>query len=62
MQTRLTVPLLREERAALAQLAEQQRRDPRDQAAWLIRQSLVNLGLLPSAKPQTGGVNNERGQ
>lgn len=46
--TRITVTLKREERAALIQLAENERRDERAQAAWLIRQQLEKLGLLQS--------------
>ena len=49
MITRITINLEREERAALMQLAERERRDPRSQAAWLIRQQLEQLGLLPLA-------------
>ena len=46
MQTRLTVILQRDERAALAQLAERERRDPRAQAAVLIHEALKQLNLL----------------
>lgn len=45
--TRVTVSLNRSERAALQQLSEQQRREPRAQAAWIIRHYLEALGLLP---------------
>ncbi len=49
MDARITVSLLRAEKAALMQLAANERRDPRQQAALLIRQSLECLGLLPPA-------------
>lgn len=38
--------LERDEKQILLKLAEQQRRDPRDQAGYLIRQSLIKEGLL----------------
>lgn len=47
--TRITVILKREERAALMRLAQNERRDERAQAAWIIRQQLERLGLLPPA-------------
>jgi len=43
------IPLDVDERRALTKLAERERRDPRVQAAWIIRQYLEGLGLLPSA-------------
>jgi hypothetical protein len=43
------VTLHQEEVAALGALAEQERRDPRDQAAVLIRRGLEQRGLLPPA-------------
>jgi hypothetical protein len=43
---RITVTLQQDEIAALGALAEQERRDPRDQAAVLIRQGLEQQGLL----------------
>lgn len=45
------VPLNDQERLALVQLAERERRDPRAQAAVLIRQALEKLGLLSSPVP-----------
>lgn len=46
----LFVRLAPSERAALTDHAERERRDPRDQAALLIRAQLERLGLLnPSA-------------
>jgi hypothetical protein len=49
---RLAVTLEQEERDALLVLAQQERRDPRDQAAMLIRRELERMGLLPLA-PRT---------
>jgi len=43
---KLFVPLDGTERAALAKLAECERRDPRAQAAFLIREALERAGLL----------------
>ncbi len=43
---RMTVSLWPEERAALRELAMQERRDPRDQAAVIIREVLTRRGLL----------------
>jgi hypothetical protein len=39
------------EHTALMQLAQTERRDPRQQAALLIRQRLEQLGLLPAPTP-----------
>lgn len=44
--SRFTVNLWPEERAALRELALQERRDPRDQAAIIIREVLTRRGLL----------------
>lgn len=41
------------ERAALLNLAERERRDMRDQAALIIRQELIERGLLPADAPTT---------
>jgi len=49
---RFTVNLQTEEREALVALAQQERRDPRDQAAIIIRDVLRARGLLPG--PATG--------
>lgn len=46
---RMTVSLWPEERAALRELAMQERRDPRDQAAVIIREVLTRRGLLKDA-------------
>ena len=51
MMNRLMVPLLQDERQALLALADRERRDPRQQAAILIRQELERLGLVPSPQP-----------
>lgn len=37
-----------EERAALFQMAEHERREMRDQAAMIIREKLIERGLLPA--------------
>ena len=46
MNARITVSLMRSEKSALMQLAERERRDPRAQAAILIRRELERLGLI----------------
>ena len=56
---RLNVYIQQDERVALLHLAQNERRDPRDQAALLIRQRLEQLGLMqptppaPAPTPQT---------
>jgi len=40
------IPLTKEEREALAMLGQIERRDPRDQAALMLRQVLERQGLL----------------
>ena len=45
--TQFSVRLFREEREALVALAQEERRDPRDQAALIIRQELERRGMLP---------------
>ena len=57
--TRITVNLRDDERRGLLDLAKKERRDPRDQAAVLIRDRLHDLGILAngdqthkSAQPQ----------
>lgn len=47
------VPLDFSEREVIVKLAQTERRDPRQQAALLIRQRLETLGLLPATQPQT---------
>ena len=44
--TRITITLQSDETEALGVLAEQERRDPRAQAALLIRRELERFGLL----------------
>lgn len=51
MVRRIYVPLDASERQALARLGELERRDPRAQAAILIRQALESLGLLQPIQP-----------
>jgi hypothetical protein len=57
---RLNVYIQQAERAALLQLAQNERRDPRDQAALLIRQRLEQLGLLPAPNPPAKENRDER--
>jgi len=53
---RVTIYLDQQERDALSNLAQRERRDPRDQAALIIRHELQRAGLLPAdtstAQPQ----------
>lgn len=44
---RLTITLHPKERDALQRLAMRERRNPQDQAAFMLRRDLVTLGLLP---------------
>jgi len=50
----LRVNLLPEERAALDRLAWRERRDPRAQAALIIRRALESAGLLVSVAQPVG--------
>jgi hypothetical protein len=52
---RIFVPLSRAEGVALLHLAEKERRDPRQQAAVIIRSALEKAGLLepPAPDPPT---------
>ena len=43
---RFSTPLTVSERAALFKLARHERRDPRDQAALIVRRELERLGLI----------------
>ena len=43
---RFTIRLDEDERAALVELARTERRDPRDQAALLVRDELTRRGIL----------------
>ncbi len=45
---RISVPLEQSEITALVRLARDERRHPREQAAWLIRDGLQRAGLLPA--------------
>lgn len=56
---KIYVPLNEIERTALTQLARQEKRDPRAQGAWLIRQSLKKLGLLPPQKSTNQQITGE---
>lgn len=63
MATRLQVILDAAERSALIELAQRERRNPRDQAALLIRHELQKRGLLPGdakAGDPGRGVSNGR--
>jgi hypothetical protein len=44
--TRITIFLLEDERRALLELSEEQKRPPKEQAAWLLREQLKALGAL----------------
>lgn len=62
---RITVSLQQDERSALQALAQRERRDPRAQAALLLRETLIARGLLPTETetPQTdlaGGAHDGR--
>lgn len=46
--TRVTITLSEEERNALIALGQRERRDPRDQAALIIRHELERFGMLPT--------------
>ena len=63
---RVTVTLDSDEKVALLALAQDQRRDPRAQAALLIRQGLERSGLLcddkhPSEAPGGGFAKPDQG-
>jgi len=47
----ITITLYADERSALVRLAEIERRDPRAQAALIIRNELRRSGLLPASEP-----------
>jgi hypothetical protein len=48
---KVTIYLDQQERDALSNLAQRERRDPRDQAALIIRRELERAGLLPTDTP-----------
>jgi hypothetical protein len=52
--TRITVTLLDNERRALQVLSEREMRNPRDQAALLIRRALEDAGYLKAEHPRSG--------
>jgi len=59
---RITVTLGPDETEALRALAEEERRDPRAQAALLIRRGLERVGLLPpSSGVRTGEASDRHG-
>ena len=51
--TRIVVPLSRDEAVALVKLAEAEFRHPREQARMMLSAELKRQGLLPGAKPAT---------
>jgi len=53
---RVMVTLYQDEREALITLAQQERRDPRQQAALCIRHELERRGLLPADAEREAGV------
>lgn len=55
MMTRITVNLQASERSALLALAEIEKRNPRAQAALIIRTELERRGLLSPEMPPTNG-------
>ena len=60
---RVTITLQGYERDALVLLAERERRDPRDQAAMLIRLALMQAELLPAeAQFQSADQQRKEGQ
>lgn len=48
---RITISLFENERDALYELAQIERRDTRQQAALLVREALEQRGLLPGERP-----------
>jgi hypothetical protein len=48
---RMMIPLEIDEKQAIISLADKEKRDPRQQAALLIRRQLEKMGLLPAAAP-----------
>lgn len=54
------LPLSSDERAALVKFAQRERRDPRAQAAILIRLELERLGLLDPPVPTKLEVRDDR--
>jgi hypothetical protein len=56
----VTVKLKNEEKDALQQLAERERRDPRDQAALIVVRELERAGLLATKANTAGSGSNDR--
>lgn len=46
---RITIPLSDKEREALAQMATEALRDPRDQIKWILREEAERRGIWPPA-------------
>lgn len=60
---RFTIRLQTDEKDAIWRLAQEERRDPRDQAALIIRQELERRGLLlPGQDAEAVGVNDDHAQ
>lgn len=57
MTVRIIVPLGREEKSALMKLAEIEKRDERQQAAYLIKEALIRLGLLQTIPTKQESIN-----
>lgn len=55
--TRITISMTQRERGALMKLARSELREPRDQARYIIRRKLEQLGLLLSADDATQNQN-----
>lgn len=53
---RITLTISEDERQALLKLSQQERRNPRDQGALLLRQALEEVGALPQAVIGAAGV------
>lgn len=50
---RITIPLEQGEKSALMKLAKTELRDPRQQAAFIIRQALERAGMVDPTPPTT---------
>lgn len=60
---RMTLVLLQDEREALLTMARRERRDPREQAALMIRRELEREGLLPAeGRFQSAEQQRDKGQ
>lgn len=56
---RIYIPLQADEKNALYELSKRERRDPRAQAAILIRRELERLGLVQSQSQKSEVITNE---